>query len=97
MARSLALAGSTRPDRPCAWIEPEDDVRLQVAAAAGDLVFDIQAAASRGDAGLFVLPPRLAPARPAAAALLAAVPFVLPADRLVHRAALARGPPALLS
>ncbi|MGD9905113.1 MAG: hypothetical protein AB7U83_16730 [Vicinamibacterales bacterium] len=93
-ARGAALAGSTRPDQPCAWIEPDDD-----------FVFDVGVARDRGVAGApasadpgACIP---APATVLVAALACSSAGVRP-PHLAHHVAVRgtatpRGPPVRLS
>jgi len=92
-ARGAALAGSTRPDQPCAWVEPDDDFAFAVAADPGHAA----AGAHAAGADLFVLPRRVAVAAAAAASPAAVFPLLLADDLTARRPPSARGPPARLA
>ena len=97
-ARTAALAGSSRSDQPCAWVEPDDDFAQEILAPAGDLVLDTLTATPTPDAGhaaVFVATAAVVVPQPASVLLTGSL--VLPADRPASRPAAARGPPALLS
>ncbi len=97
LARSAALAGSSRPDQPCAWIEPDDQFHHELIDATGDLVFDMQRVAPPGGDDHLLLPvtPQV---EPALTASLAAPPRPpRPALHPARRPHLGRGPPARLS
>lgn len=94
-ARGAALAGSTRPDQPCAWIEPDDDFAFE-AAPAGDLVAEALAPA-HGAAQPFEAPVGPVPAARPAAVIAAILGGPLAHDLPARRPTTTRGPPARLS
>jgi hypothetical protein len=96
VARSAALAGSSRSDEPCAWVEP-DDHGLEISAPAGDLVFDTDVVASHRDADPSALLVADAVVSTPPSVLLAALPLPLPIDRPASRPSAARGPPTFLA
>lgn len=97
-ARTAALAGSSRSDQPCAWVEPDDDFAQEILAPAGDLVLDTPTTASFPAAGHVAALVTIATVVvPQPASVLVAGSLLLPADRPASRPAAARGPPALLS
>lgn len=96
-ARGAALAGSTRPDQPCAWVEPDDDFVFEVAADPGHGVAGTHAAAPRSGADVFVLPPGVAAAASAASSPAGVLPLHLAHDLTTRRPSSTRGPPARLA
>jgi hypothetical protein len=96
-ARTAALAGSSRSDQPCAWVEPDDDFAQEILAPAGDLVLDLVTTEPAPDAGHAVPVAAATVVVPQPASVLLTGSLLLPADRPASRPAAARGPPALLS
>jgi hypothetical protein len=97
-ARSAALAGTTRPDEPCPWIEPDADWAVAISAPAGDLVFDTVAVASYPDADhTATIVATAAVVTTPVSVLLATRPLRLASDRPARRPAAARGPPTFLA
>ncbi len=94
-ARGAALAGSTRPDQPCAWIEPDDDFAFE-AAPAGDLVADAYTPAD-GAAGALDLPVGAASVAAPATTVAGVQTGPLAHDLTARRPTTTRGPPARLS
>jgi hypothetical protein len=96
-ARGAALAGSTRPDQPCAWVEPDDDFAAAVTADPGHVVAGTHAAARPSGADVFVLPPSVAAAVDAVSSTADLLPLQLTPDLTPRRSSSTRGPPARLS
>jgi len=96
-ARGAALAGSTRPDQPCAWVEPDDDFAAAVAADPGHVVAGTHAWARTSGADLFLLPRSVAAAVDAPSSTAGLLPLHLAHDLTTRRPSSTRGPPARLS
>lgn len=90
-ARSAALSGATRPDQPCAWIQPDDDHHELTRADDHGVAAAAAAPSLHGTAWLAAGAPAIGAA--AAAALLDAPVSPSLLDRLSAGLVLGRAPP----